>query len=738
MYLTNQTNKSILSTNSNKKRRASLKSERLSKKANSEILNMTDASVSTATTISELKSLPSKGENKPNPTNRVTSERRSLKYNTMNPRRIQTGFYGVRGEAIRRTVYDGALRTDGESYRIIRDTMADFVSGGGDDNVDAPLLSAKQEWRKYLSLNALIRPSVNTSLGECIVVTELSASDQPEGGTTVTCRKARILSCPDSAVGAVTMSNEGADPMRIRGGGPDENEQGVGQPEQNEGESAFAEPHQNSTNDDQAAIQSAAAEENALEDTEQLDDIEADESAFQESTPMVTEEVQEPITEEENAADTNPVTSLGGAVDNEIVSENEIVSSESRGGMPEELPHSTQSLEAISSAGSKADEPPADEVASNTIPDVTSQAQSESPTSGNVMTANSNELCAIVSLKRGQQLSTSIDQPAISSSEETPAHRPSWYDKSKASEFEQRSLPEWFNETSTHRTPAEYICVRERILDLAKKNGHQYITATALRRSVSGDAGSIMRLHKFLTDWGFINVGVGESAPSEAKLRGLHSVLTSDSKSAKRKFSDVKRAIFWSPSRIQALEVFVLTFIDKKEGSDGKPNWIIDWDRVAAKFNDQLSEKDFVTAKECQCVFLQPPNSTPVLLPPRSAPACSQETSVSNILDKVRPEVFKKVIDAALSATQDLAEAKKASLVGAYASVAAEKGQAEEEEVKATLMDIVDQRLQRLENRAAMLEDVEALLEAERVALELERRDMYTARCRQWFGDGTS
>jgi SWI/SNF related-matrix-associated actin-dependent regulator of chromatin subfamily C len=53
-------------------------------------------------------------------------------------------------------------------------------------------------------------------------------------------------------------------------------------------------------------------------------------------------------------------------------------------------------------------------------------------------------------------------------------------------------------------------------------------------------------------------------------------------------------------------------------------------------------------------------------------------------------------------------------------------------------MDIVDQRLQRLENRAAMLEDVEALLEAERVALELERRDMYTARCRQWFGDGTS
>ena len=53
-------------------------------------------------------------------------------------------------------------------------------------------------------------------------------------------------------------------------------------------------------------------------------------------------------------------------------------------------------------------------------------------------------------------------------------------------------------------------------------------------------------------------------------------------------------------------------------------------------------------------------------------------------------------------------------------------------------MDIVDLQIQRLENRVALLDDVEALLEAERVSLELERRDMYTARCRHWFGDGSS
>ena len=34
----------------------------------------------------------------------------------------------------------------------------------------------------------------------------------------------------------------------------------------------------------------------------------------------------------------------------------------------------------------------------------------------------------------------------------------------------------------------------------------------------------------------------------------------------------------------------------------------------------------------------------------------------------------------------------------------------------------------------AMMDDVEGILEAERVALEMERRDLYTARCRHWFG----
>eukprot|EP00986_Skeletonema_menzelii_P020699 scaffold32025_cov211-Skeletonema_menzelii.AAC.1 len=73
--------------------------------------------------------------------------------------------------------------------------------------------------------------------------------------------------------------------------------------------------------------------------------------------------------------------------------------------------------------------------------------------------------------------------------------------------------------------------------------------------------------------------------------------------------------------------------------------------------------------------------------------------------------------------------ARKASIAGILASSAATKAHSEEEEIARTLMDILDQRMQRLENRVAILDDVEALMEAERVALELERRDMYTTRC---------
>ena len=196
----------------------------------------------------------------------------------------------------------------------------------------------------------------------------------------------------------------------------------------------------------------------------------------------------------------------------------------------------------------------------------------------------------------------------------------------------------------------------------------------------------------------------------------------------------------WTTSRINALEASVCQHVQKERkapDADGnnqeqqQPRILIDWDAVASDIGGG------VTAADCQRAFLDPPPTEDEDLKV-AASTSSTKKMLSQVLDGVRPEVLKATIEASLQSTQNITEARKASFIAALASSAAEKGAAAESDIESTLMDIIDQRVQRLENRVALLDDVEALLEAERVALELERRDMYTTRCRHWFGDGSS
>jgi hypothetical protein len=63
----------------------------------------------------------------------------------------------------------------------------------------------------------------------------------------------------------------------------------------------------------------------------------------------------------------------------------------------------------------------------------------------------------------------------------------------------------------------------EKFISLAKRNTQQFVTSTVMRRSVTGDAGSLLRLHQFLMDFRLLNGGqIGETAPGDAVLRGLH------------------------------------------------------------------------------------------------------------------------------------------------------------------------------------------------------------------------
>eukprot|EP00986_Skeletonema_menzelii_P014257 scaffold9210_cov80-Skeletonema_menzelii.AAC.10 len=112
-----------------------------------------------------------------NQSTRLTSDRRRLSNNeisptnnSLNPRRIQTGLPGIR-----RTVYDGALRVNSDAYDVLSGTVHDVhanvvVAAVNTDDIvdtnngnDMALLQAKPEWRKHFPLNALLRPTTNSS-----------------------------------------------------------------------------------------------------------------------------------------------------------------------------------------------------------------------------------------------------------------------------------------------------------------------------------------------------------------------------------------------------------------------------------------------------------------------------------------------------------------------------------------------------------------------------------------------
>lgn len=348
-------------------------------------------------------------------------------------------------------------------------------------------------------------------------------------------------------------------------------------------------------------------------------------------------------------------------------------------------------------------------------------------------------------------LSTSLPTSTTTSEDDpNPAniYRPSWYDIKTISNVEKSSLPEWFNSSAPHRTPTTYLSTRNQILTIYSKQaslalatahqgggGQHYLTVSAIRRIVPGDVGSLTRLHTFLCDSGMMNVGhVGENAPSDLALRGGNS-----SGKGKRSFEEVQRSTFWSKERLEELDGLVVKYA-KSSGSEAPvsvegaqppppPQATVDWEAVAKEIGEGVS------AADCQRAFLDPPKVDDVSV---KIAKTAGGFNLSTILDGVHPDVLNATINASLKATNDVVEARKASIAGIIASTAVMKGQSEEEEIAQTLMDILDQRMQRLENRVAILDDVEALLEAERVALELERRDMYTTRCRHWFGDGSS
>ncbi len=159
----------------------------------------------------------------------------------------------------------------------------------------------------------------------------------------------------------------------------------------------------------------------------------------------------------------------------------------------------------------------------------------------------------------------------------------------------------------------------ETFISLAKRNTQQFVTSTVMRRSVTGDAGSLLRLHQFLMDFWLLNGGqIGETAPGDAVLRRLHSAGGALAGS-KRKHSS---AMAWTSDRIHSLEASVVKHVSKKTGggSPDQVNLVVKWDAVA-----------------------------------------SDNSVFSPILDGVHPDFLKAVVQASLQATNNIKDILRCS-----------------------------------------------------------------------------
>jgi SWI/SNF related-matrix-associated actin-dependent regulator of chromatin subfamily C len=329
--------------------------------------------------------------------------------------------------------------------------------------------------------------------------------------------------------------------------------------------------------------------------------------------------------------------------------------------------------------------------------------------------------------------------------------KPSWYTKDGVADMERAMLPEWFDSSAPHRTPDSYIQVREKIILMSDTIANRNVTNSMIRRSVMGDAGSLQRLRNFLVNFGLINEdGINDSAPTPAVLR------VQNTTTAPKRFSDeiqdeLVRAVVQQSKRQK------IDDSDKSEFSFVP----IDWEQVAAQVGRGT------TSIECERNFLSTPlnedramGTTERSITPdgshdtnKNAEAAAdsgkqQKQSPSeeskeillqellrDLVEKTNPDIITKVTQTAMEvADNSLQQAQSAAQLGLMASRAVGEARTQENALASVLSQLVNQRMEKLENRMALLDDIEGIIEAEKVALELERRDLYTARCRHWFG----
>lgn len=83
-----------------------------------------------------------------------------------------------------------------------------------------------------------------------------------------------------------------------------------------------------------------------------------------------------------------------------------------------------------------------------------------------------------------------------------------WFDAKRVHEIERTALPEYFSFRYKSKNEKIYKQTRNFMIQTQMKTPTRYLSATAARRHLRGDASGIQRIHTFLEHWGLINFNV--------------------------------------------------------------------------------------------------------------------------------------------------------------------------------------------------------------------------------------
>lgn len=84
----------------------------------------------------------------------------------------------------------------------------------------------------------------------------------------------------------------------------------------------------------------------------------------------------------------------------------------------------------------------------------------------------------------------------------------SWFNMKKIHLIERESLPEFFKSSHPSKSPKIYANYRNFMVNAYRLNPNEFLTLTSCRRTLVGDVGTLMRVHRFLNKWGLINYQV--------------------------------------------------------------------------------------------------------------------------------------------------------------------------------------------------------------------------------------